>query len=141
MFARGEIIEVEADSMISLPVPLTIHPDFFPVTRMAQLYAGLADVRLPDKVDVTKLEEWVRDDKWRSNATNLGSIAFGTLTLIITVIGGYVGFIFLRGWWRRHQERREEQRRSSSAAARARSHRPVAHEEEEEELELQELRR
>ena len=140
MFARGEVIEVESDSMISLPVPLTISDNFFPVTKMAALYTDLEDVRLPDKVDVTKLEEWVRDDKWRSTATNLGSIAFGTLTMIILIIGGYVGFIFLRGWWRRHQERRHEQRLAS--ASRARSHRPAVprEEEEEDEVELQELK-
>lgn len=119
MFARGEVLDVEADSMVSLPVPLKITDDFFPVQRMAELYHDLANVRLPDKVDVTKLDEWVRDDRWRSTATTLGSIAFSTLTVIVLVIGGYVGFVFLRGWWRRRQDYRRAPQ-ADSAGARAR---------------------
>ena len=98
MHSRAEGITIEEANLISLPTDLVITESFFPVHHLVNIFTDLAHVRLPDEIDVETLDQFLKDDQWRSSATSLGTISFSILTAIILAVVLYICILAVRGW-------------------------------------------
>jgi len=106
LFSRGETFTIEEDNILAPPpTPVTISNSFFPVRKYVDLYKNLKDVKLTERIDVIKLDEWVKDDTWRSTMSLKGTIAFTILSGIMTVVVAYICWVTIKGYLAQKKEK------------------------------------
>ena len=81
-------------NLIHLPSHLTFTNDFFQVTQLMDVYNTLTSVRLPEKVDFRKLDEYSRDQNWRSAASTIVTIGYTLLLMIVGAVVTYLCYIY-----------------------------------------------
>jgi len=109
LFTKGAEITLEEDNLLSFDRNISIDPSFFPVHRLVDLYHSLKDIRLPERVDVSALDEWVREDTWRNSAWSMGTIAMSVIGITLGCILLYLGYYWLKGFCETRKDRRLHQ--------------------------------
>ena len=94
MYGRQSGITFEGSNLIHLPSHLTFTNDFFPVTQLMDVYNTLTSVRLPEKVDFRELDEYARDQNWRSAASTIVTIGYALLLMIVGAVVTYLCYIY-----------------------------------------------